>query len=322
MRIMFIAWDPYTRRSDVLAQRLGASMHHIFVGQRGRALDAPWRYLAQARQTCRVLSDERPDVVFVQNPPIFCALLALFHTLRFGGQFVIDSHTAAFVTPKWKWSLGLHRLLSRRAAATLVHNESQAKIVKRWGCRFCIMGDPLGDYPLEEAFPLGRQFNVAVVSTFGEDEPLELVIQAACHLPEVEFYVTGDSKRAHKDLLAKKPDNCHMTGYLRNRQYMSLLQGANAVLDLTTREQSLLSGAFEAVSVGTPLIVSDWRILRDYYSSGAVYVSNTVQGICEGIRQAQREQIALKQGILQLRTKLQIQWEQEFSELRRLLQQC
>jgi hypothetical protein len=92
-------------------------------------------------------------------------------------------------------------------------------------------------------------------------------------------------------------------------------------MDLTTRDHTLLSGAFEAVSIGTPLIVSDWPILRDYFSLGTVHVPNTVPGICEGVQRAQREQPALRQGILQLREKLEVEWKQEFAELCRLLQQ-
>jgi len=46
----------------------------------------------------------------------------------------------------------------------------------------------------------------------------------------------------------------------------------------------LLSGAFEAVSLGTPLIISDWPILRNYFSLGMVHIPNSVGGVCEGVR--------------------------------------
>ncbi len=322
MKITFIAWDPYTRRSDLLAQRLGATIHHIFHGQRGKLRQVPERYLRQTRETWPILRREKPDVVFVQNPPILCVLVAFFYAQRYGARFVIDSHTAAFLSPKWRWSLGLHRMLSRRAVTTIVHNESQAKIVKSWGCRYCVLGDPLGNYPSAEPFPVNGQLNVAVINSFGEDEPVDVVLEAAAKLPEVGFYITGDSRHAAPRLLAKRPDNCHFTGYLPYGQYVGLLQGVDFVMDLTTRDHCLLSGAFEAVSIGTPLIVSDWPILRDYFSLGTVHVSNTVPGICEGVQRAQRERPALRQGILQLREKLEVQWNREFAELCGSLQQC
>jgi glycosyltransferase involved in cell wall biosynthesis len=297
-------------------------MHHIYHGQRGKLLQAPARYLRQGWQTWTVLLQERPDIVFVQNPPIFCALLAFFYARRYHAQSVIDSHTAAFTSPKWTWSLGLHRLLSRRAAVTIVHNESQAQTVKRWGCRYCVLGDPLADDdPTGQDFPLTRGSNVAVISTFGEDEPLEIVMETASRLHEVNFYVTGDCRRIAPGLLARKPDNCYFTGYLPYEQYASLLRRVDFVLDLTTRDNCLLSGAFEAVSVGTPLIISDWPILREYFPLGTVHVFNTVQDILEGVRRAQREQPALRKGILQLREQMEAEWKQRFAELCGLLQQ-
>lgn len=333
MKITFIVWERYHRRSDLLAQHLGATIHYIQSGQRGKllrgpvkylaqALKAPARYVVQAWQSWRVLRQERPDVVFVQNPPIFCVLLAFLYARRYDARYVIDSHTGAFLLPKWRWSLGLHRMLSRRALTTIVHNKSQERIVKRWGCRYCVLAFIPGDYPAGGHFRLDGQFNVAVISTFTkEDEPLDVVFEAAGRLPEVTFYVTGDSKRIAPRLLAKKPDNCHLTGYLPYEQYVSLLQEVDVILDLTTQDHTLLMGAFEAVSLGTPLIVSDWPILRDYFSLGTVHVPNTVEGVCEGVRRIQREQAALQRDILRLREQLRAEWEHKFAELWHLLQE-
>jgi hypothetical protein len=330
-KIVFIAWARYHRRSELLAQHLGATMHYICSGQRGKLLRGPVKYLAQAlqaavrypvqaRQTWRVLRRERPDVVFVQNPPIFCVLVAFLYARRYSASYVIDSHTGAFLSPKWRWSVGLHRVLSRGALTTIVHNKSQEKIVKRWGCRYCVLAFTAGDYPAGERFPLDGQFKVAVITAFEGDEPLDVVFEAASRLPEVRFYVTGDSKRIARHLLAKKPDNCHLTGYLTYDQYVGLLHGVDAIMDLTVQDHTLLMGGFEAVSLGNPLITSDWPVLRDFFSLGAVHIPNTVEGVCEGVRQAQREQAKLQQDSLILREQLQSEWEQRFTELQSLLE--
>jgi len=321
MKISFIAWERYERRSDLLAQHLGATMHHIYHGQRGKLLHAPGRYLTQGIQTWNILSRERPDIVLVQNPPIFCALLAFLYALLYQAQYAIDSHTAAFTSPKWTWSLGLHRLLSLRAAATIVHNDSQEKFVKQWGCRYCVIGFIPGKYPAGEHYPLNEPFNVAVINTFGEDEPLDDVLEAAADLPGVGFYITGDPRHADPHFLTKKPDNCYFTGYLPDGQYVDLLREADFVMDLTTRDHCLLAGAFEAVCIGTPLIVSNWPTLREYFPLGTVHVPNTVQGIYEGVQQAQHNKQDLRQGILQLREKLEVKWNKEFAELCGLLKQ-
>jgi glycosyltransferase involved in cell wall biosynthesis len=206
-------------------------------------------------------------------------------------------------------------MLSRRALTTIVHNESQGKIVKGWGCRYCVIAFTPGDYSSSEDFPLDGQFNVAVVSSFAPDEPLNAVFDAASRLPEARFYFTGDSKRIPPALLAKKPNNCCLTGYLSYERYLGLLGGADAIMVLTTRDHTLLMGGFEAVSLGTPLITSDWPTLKDYFPIGAIHVPNTVEGIYEGVRQAQVEHDTLKRDILKLRDRLQNEWEKRFEEL-------
>lgn len=310
----------YHRRSDLLAQHLGATPYFIHYEPPIKVLRVPVKYLVQGWRTWRALSHDRPDVVFVQNPPIFCVLVAFLYARIYGARYVIDSHTGAFLSPKWRWSLGLHRLLSKDALATIVHNASQEQIVKAWGCRYLVIGFTPGSYPPGEGFSLDDHFNVAVVSSFLADEPVDLVFEAAALIPEVSFYVTGDSRRIPQRLLSRKPANCVLTGYLTYERYVGLLRGVDAIMVLTTGNHTLLMGAFEAVSVGTPLIVSNWPVLRDYFPLGTVHVDNTVEGICKGVNQARHNQAGLQQEMLVLQERLQDEWTEKFAELQRLLQ--
>jgi glycosyltransferase involved in cell wall biosynthesis len=319
MKITFIVWACYHRRSELLAQHLGANIFYISYGQKGRKLHTLLKYPVQAIKTWPILRRELPDVILVQNPPIFCAFLVFFYARLYSAQYVIDSHTGAFISPGWRWFLGLHRWLSRRALVTIVHNADQEKIVKSWGCRYCVIGFTPGDYSKEERFSVDGKFNIAVISDFGPDDPLAEIFDAAISLPEVHFYVTGDSKRIPKPLLMRKPPNCHLTGYLSYSQYVGLLRGADAVMDLVNRNHTLLMGGFEAVSLGKPLITSDWLILRDYFSKGTVHIQNTAEGICEGVRRVQRDLAQLQRDIILLREHLELEWEQESTGLLRLM---
>jgi glycosyltransferase involved in cell wall biosynthesis len=319
VRIVFVSWARYDRRSELLAHRLGATMHFVYRGRRGKVLQAPVRYLAQAVQTWRVLRQDRPDVVLVQNPPIVCAFVAFLYHRRHGAQYVIDSHTDAFLGPIWRRFLWLHRMLSWPALTTIVHNESQEKTVRTWGCRYLVLADPVGGYPAGQHFPADAQFSVVVISTGAGDEPLDIVFEAAKQLPEVTFYVTGDPICVAPGLLTQKPDNCRLTGFLPYDRYVGLLRAVDVIMDLTTRDHTLLCGAFEAVSLGKPLIVSDWPILRQYFPIGTVHVPNTVQGICDGVRRARGERAALQRDILRLREQMHAEWDQRFDNLQQLL---
>jgi len=318
-KITFISWCPYHRRTELLAQHLNATLHFIHYGRSGKLLQAPIRYLIQGAKTWRILLRERPTIVLVQNPPIFCALLAALYALIYGGQYVIDSHTGAFVQGRWRWWLWLHRILSQRALTTIVHNNSQEKIVKQWGCRYFLLAFTPGDYSLGNQFSLDGRFNVAVISSFTNEEPTDVMFEAASHLPNVEFYFTGNPRSLPQQVLAQKPNNCHLMGYLPYDQYTGLLQAADAIMTLTNRDHTLLMGGFETVSIGKPLITSDWPVLKDYFSLGTVYVPNTAQGVSRGICQAQAKRDTLQRDILKLRDMLENEWKQKLEELQDIL---
>jgi glycosyltransferase involved in cell wall biosynthesis len=319
MKISFVVWARYHRRAELLAHHLGASIHYIYRGRQGRFF-TPVRYLTQTWQTWRVLSAERPDVLFVQNPPIFSVLVAFLYCRLYGARCVIDSHSGAFQA-RWRWSVPIHRLLSKGALLTIVHNKDQEAIVAGWGCRCQVIAYTAGDYPRGEDYSMNGQFNVTVISTYEEDEPLPAIWGAAARMPQVAFYVTGDPKHLSRDLLEQKPENCHLTGYLPYERYVGLIRGSDAVLDLTRCNHTLPMGGFEAVSMGKPLIVSDFPVLREYFSLGTLHVPNTTEGICAGVRKAQSQQEELQQEMNLLHERLDAEWKQNLSALKQLLRE-
>ena len=91
-------------------------------------------------------------------------------------------------------------------------------------------------------------------------------------------------------------------------------------MDLTTRDNTLLMGGFETVSLGTPLITSDWPVLKEYFPLGTVHIPNTVDGLCEGVHLVMKNQANLKQEMIQMEEILRAEWEQKYNELQMLIQ--
>jgi hypothetical protein len=315
MTTLFIAWSQVSKRSEQLAQQLGAQLHFIPPGRRRRTLNAPLRYGAQTLATWRILRAEQPDIIFVQNPPIVCALVVYLYARRHAATYALDSHSGAFVSPKWRWSARLHRFLARNAQVNIVHNASIAAFIKPWGCPYLVIGIIPFDYPHTGTFTFSGDFTIAVVNTFTADEPLETIFAAAEQLADVDFYVTGNAARIDPTLRAKKPSNCHLTGFLDYPDYIALLRGAHVVMDLTTQNHTVLMGGFEAIGLGKPLITSDWPVLVEYFSLGTIHVPNTAEGICAGVRQAQHDLPALEQGAVQLRDQADRDWAESFARL-------
>ena len=49
-----------------------------------------------------------------------------------------------------------------------------------------------------------------------------------------------------------------MTGFLDYDTYLDLLQKVDVIMDLTTDDKTMLAGAYEAVALEQPLIISNW----------------------------------------------------------------
>jgi glycosyltransferase involved in cell wall biosynthesis len=178
--------------------------------------------------------------------------------------------------------------LCRRAAGTIVHNEPLRDLVQRHGGHAIVVTDVPVRFSALEPYPLPDGTNIAVVCSFNPDEPIANVLAAARKLPDVHFHVSGDPSALRAADRSAFPPNARLTGFLSTEAYASLITHADAVLTLTTRDNTMLRGAWEAVYQGTPVIVSDWKVLRESFGSGAVYVDNTPEGIAAGIGELSR----------------------------------
>lgn len=321
-KMLFVAWVKFDRRSDLLAHHLQADMRYVQVGKRGSLLHAPLRYLRQSIMTWRILREERPDIVLTQTPPIFAPVVLYLYCRLHRKRYVIDAHSASFVGDSiWAKLWPLHRFLSRRAVVTVVSNQYFVDTVESWGGKSIALGFTPGEYLSEcEPYPLREAgFHVAVICSYDDDEPIAEVFEAARRLPDVAFYISGDSKRLPHSLAAKKPDNCTFTGYLPEAQYIGLLRGVDAIMDLTKLEHTLLMGAYEAISLVKPLITSNTELLRVYFPIGTVHVENTPEGICAGVREARMSLLTLQREMVDLRQQLEQEWDTGFDQLRQLL---
>jgi glycosyltransferase involved in cell wall biosynthesis len=311
---LFVAWHPHSRRGQLFADAFDMPLYKIHAIGR-RWIHAPFKYPIQAWRTWQLLNRKCPRMVFVQNPPIFAAVVVYLYCRRHRARFIIDSHTGALLLSLWRWSLPLHGFLSRQAVTTIVTNEHLRRMVEGWGAHATIVADIPTEFPAGNPFPLDGRFTVVVINTFSPDEPVGEVLDAAAALPDVGFYVTGDPVRARRAWLEHAPSNVHFTGFLLDPDYFGLLRAAQAVLVLTTDNHTMQRGACEALSLGKPIITSNWPLLREYFNKGTIYVDNTSRGIQVAVRQMQAQQGKLAQEILDLRQERSHEWEAKREEI-------
>jgi glycosyltransferase involved in cell wall biosynthesis len=327
-KTVFIVWYSHSRRAETLAIELGGQVSFLYEnGLKGRWL-IPMRYLVQGWKTWCLLEREQPEVVLVQSPPIIAPLVvAAWCQLRSKNRlsgchvpYIIDCHTGTFYCPEWRWTLPILRLLSRRAAATLVASEAALGILQRWKvkCIFLIDGLPLLS-PAAGTIGSEGEARVGVISSFHDDEPVAEVFAAARLLPYVTFYLSGNSKNLPANLQEQKPENVILTGFLPDNMYSGLLKNVHGLIVLTKDPNVLNCGAYEALAVEKPAVLSDWPQMRRYFTRGFIFVNNTPEAIAVGINKMLNEQAMLTTEVVEMQADLVAKRQPEFEELAALL---
>ncbi len=324
LKSAFLVWGPPSHgpRSRILAKELGLkALHYVHATTRRGAWAAPYKYSYQAWATLRLLFGERPDLIFVQSPPSFAVFFVYLYCALTGSKYLVDAHSSALQLRIWTRPYWLHQFLARRAITTIVTNEHFQQQIQSWGASAFILRDIPTNFEQNGSYPLEHTFNVVVVNTFSEDEPLAETLEAAKHLPEVEFYITGKKRMASPDTLALAPANVHFTDFLPDADYYTLLSNAQTVMCLTTRDHTMQRGACEALSLGKPIITSDWPLLRTYFHQGTVHVQNTCEAIQNGIMEMKRHYESYQVGIQALRRQQQSEWQEKVTLLTNLIEQ-
>lgn len=255
-------------------------------------------------------------------------MLLSFFAVNYGRLFnipvIVDAHNAGVYpfngTKRWANRLAVH--LFRLATFTIVTNKALAEYVQSKGGRPVVLPDPIPEFkcPVKKKDLKGR-FNVLFICSWASDEPYMEVIKAASLLDKTTYiYITGNSKGKEKEFCGKLQENVILIGYLSEEDYIEMLYSCDVVIDLTTRENCLVCGAYEAVAMEKPMIISDTEVLRRYFLMGAFYTNNIYTDIANKINIAVVEKERMKREIKILKTKLISEWNRGKRVLEELLQ--
>ena len=281
-RALFLTWVPH-RRTREIARLLG--MPVVELASRHRGLR---RYAELAWRTLGILRREKPRVLLVQSPSLVLVLFVLLVKPFHGFRVVVDAHNES-VAP-FLHSSRLMRALTRwqlRAAdLVIVTNEELAAQVIAARGKPAVLTDAVPDAPRFERIALAGAFRVAIISSFAPDEPIEAILEAARRCgDEIHFYMTGNPARLEEGLRARVPPNLTLTGYLSEERYWSTLGSCEAILDLTLMPDCLVCGAYEAIALGKPLILSDNRASFATFAGFGLFTDGDPERIASTIKQ-------------------------------------
>jgi hypothetical protein len=285
----FITWAREDSRARSISRELGGESRRFYDLRIQREQLVPIRYLLSAVRTLLYLVWRRPRAVIVQTPPVPAAAIVCAWAKLTGVSVIIDSHPASFALDGRRVDRLVRPLLARLApvaAGCIVTMPELGKEIERWGGRSLVV---------HEAPPAWREHllvrgcsserRLLFVCTFAPDEPLMEALAAAHLLPDVRLRVTGDTRRLSPEARRAAPGNVEWVGYLGPDDYVQALAGADVVMSLTTRDESVARSAYDAVYALRPLVISGGSHMKELFPY-SVTVRNEAASIAEGINEA------------------------------------
>ena len=321
-KTVWISWEIH-RRTRELSKTFGAD---LFVYNCDSSHGPFLRYILSSFYTIRYLFSSRPDILIVQNPSLFLASLACLLKIYFKYKLVVDRHTNFWLEaensfrPKALVFTLFSKYSLRHADLTIVTNTYLKDIVEKKGGRGFVLTDKLPALERKNKKDLVGRWNIVFISTFSDDEPYLEVFKAAKLIQsDVFIYVTGNFKKIMDRIPEEMPPNLVLTGFLEEQDFIDLLFSADAIMDFTTAEWTLVCGGYEAISAGKPFITSDKVVLREYFNKGTIFAENNYLSISDAVNSIISRYNQYESEIKALKGEKTIEWTLQFSKLLELM---
>lgn len=234
-------------------------------------------------KTIQMLWSEKHEVVFFQNPSIMLGLIcALYKKFNRKCLVVGDFHNAALDSGKLE---SINAFIARSIDITLVSNKNLFARVRDMGGRPFAFPDPI---PLPQESHSIRTDNgryILFISSWADDEPINNVLDAfilsELWKDSIELRVTGKVKasRLNKPIEQYESHGIRFLGFVSEADYWAQLTSASLNVDLTTREDCLVCGAYEAIAVCAPILLSNNEASVSYFGKYAQFTDNSVADI-------------------------------------------
>lgn len=317
---LWITWE-HQRRSVEMASHFGCNLVEIIE-------NGLQRYPKSILRTLKLLISYRGKVVFVQNPSMILATMAVLFGSLTGTTIVVDRHSTFPDVKKHGSGLKyivfrtLHFVSIRLATLTIVTNEHLAEAVRKLGGSPFVLPDPLPNitFDRDSAIQESANHSFFVVCSFATDEPIAEVIDATASLstPKPTVFISGNTARAPREFIDKGKGIVTFTGFLPDNEYYNKLASVDAVIVLTTADHTLMCGCYEAVAAGQVLITSNTDVLKDYFS-GAIFVDNSASSIADAMNLVINENTKLRNEARNMKTRIASKWEPLANQLEQFL---
>jgi hypothetical protein len=315
---IWITWETQ-RRSIELAKALGCRLYVFDIPGR-------LRYFISTFKTLSVLLLKSPDYLFIQNPSMFLATIACIYGSFSNTKIIVDRHSTFRINKPQSGSLSvkifmhLHFFTLRSADLTIVTNTYLADLVHKANGHSFVLPDKLPSFAPSCNLSLKGKINILLISSFGKDEPIDEVIEAATHLSkDFCIYITGNFRKKFTDS-SLIPENVVLTGFISNQDFINHLFACDIAMALTKSEYCMLCGCYEAISAKKPLITSNKSVLKNYFYK-ASFVDNTAESITYAINTVATNLEIAKDDSIIMKNEIERKWSNNFTELSKAVEE-
>ena len=333
MKKAFVIWVQEVKLSEFLAREIDAEIIISCKKYWGNfSIPVIFRYIIQSFDTYAKLKKIRPQIIFVQNPPIVAILIVYLYAKLNSAKYIIDTHTAGFIDRKWIFFHPLYKFLAQRALWNTAHNYKNLEILKKWGIKKSsvlqfytptkaeILKENIILSPtLEEKLKNHTGLNVFMVNRFASDDAWQEVVETAKLMPETLFFLTGNNAKISVKIKNNFPKNVILTGYLKHAEFIALMDRSDVVLALTKRRDTVLWSIREIMALKKPFITTDSEAIRYYFSDVALFTNHEPKDMLEKIQLAKKNKTKLKQKIETFLEKDTIRWKNDILNIQKII---
>lgn len=286
MNVLCFSWAPFGHRMDELSEAVNGRRATLSVLYGPRYL-APIRYVVLFVWTFLLLAKENPDVVYAQNPPVFCPFTALLYCRLAGKKLVIDHHAIWRVKTLGgglvSGAIGsLERFVSAAAFANTAPHPVWSRLLYQMGAkRVEVIHDCVARNPYSRDESVRRKYSdgrILVVASHG-GHPLEMVeseVYAAGMVPSMTLVITGPEEKLGRRLSRMHlPKNVRYLGLLPVEEYMRLKASCDFALNVTEEPYTLSHVLFEYAASSVPIISSRQEVVEAVFGNSILYINSS-----------------------------------------------
>lgn len=320
-RVIWITWENQLRNRS-MASKLNIKLYKIDL-----PVSRIKRYILGLVKTLLLIRKNNPRAIIAQNPSIVLTIIMVLFRPLWGYRFISDSHFGGVTA--YNGSKLFQKALNfcnRMADLVIVTNSEQANYIKSIGGKSFVCEDPLPDisrYINAEAEVKNVESEdklVFFICSFDIDEPYAEVFKSADLLAgdKYKICVSGNYKKAN--IQPEDYPHIYFLGYLPEHLFYEKLFKSHIVVDLTTHENCLLCGAYEAMAAEKPLVTSDKQALRQYFRAGTVFTKHDREQIAHAIMIAFERREVLKMDIREWKKIADLENDSKIKKLHELIE--